>query len=199
MICRSCNKDKAESEFYAYKKRGILYHKAYCKECVKRLKRTRYKEDGEYQQKLKDGALKWAHSEEGKRKRKLIQQARVKTKEFKEYHYWWELNTEKGRASVKRRMAKWLKTDSGKFYSQRKHARRRSKINIKATLTRQEWQGILELYNYSCAYCGSKENIEQDHIIPLARNGHHIKENVVPACRKCNNKKGAEIWKPILF
>ena len=199
MICKSCNEEKPKSEFYSYTKKGIRYYKASCKKCVTSLKKDRYKNDIDYQQKLKDSSLKWAHSETGKLKRKIIAQKRVKTKEFKEYHYWWELNTEKGRASTHRRMARWLKTDSGKFYSRRKHARRRSKINIEATLTRQEWEDILKLYNYSCAYCGSKENIEQDHVIPISKNGNHIKENVVPACRKCNNKKRAEIWKPRLF
>ncbi|MDB4875733.1 MAG: hypothetical protein JWM41_2179 [Gemmatimonadetes bacterium] len=29
-----------------------------------------------------------------------------------------------------------------------------------------------------------------DHVIPISRGGSHTRENVVPACRSCNSKKG---------
>jgi len=42
--------------------------------------------------------------------------------------------------------------------------------------------------NYTCQYCGGKaESI--DHVVPRSRGGAHSWENVVAACRKCNNRK----------
>ena len=43
-----------------------------------------------------------------------------------------------------------------------------------------------------CHYCGLKFNpkeLTMDHKIPLARGGSSNKENLVPACKDCNNKK----------
>lgn len=41
---------------------------------------------------------------------------------------------------------------------------------------------------HRCQYCGSAaENI--DHVVPRSRGGTHTWENVVAACRSCNNRK----------
>lgn len=45
--------------------------------------------------------------------------------------------------------------------------------------------------NYSCQYCGSKENkLTLDHVMPVSRGGTSCWENVVAACQDCNIKKG---------
>ncbi len=44
-----------------------------------------------------------------------------------------------------------------------------------------------------CLYCGhhiSESGMTVDHVIPRARKGRHSWENVVSACRSCNQKKG---------
>ena len=48
---------------------------------------------------------------------------------------------------------------------------------------------ILEKYNHKCNYCGSKENLCVDHIIPLAKGGRHNEDNFQILCKKCNSKK----------
>ena len=43
-----------------------------------------------------------------------------------------------------------------------------------------------------CYYCGKKvvfKNITMDHLVPIARGGRSTKDNLVPACKDCNNKK----------
>jgi 5-methylcytosine-specific restriction endonuclease McrA len=32
-------------------------------------------------------------------------------------------------------------------------------------------------------------NLTMDHVVPLIRGGRSIKNNLVPACKECNNKK----------
>lgn len=68
---------------------------------------------------------------------------------------------------------------------------RRSAANGLATLTREQWQDIKALYGHRCAYCDLPfERLTQDHVIPISKGGKHTAENVVPACRSCNSKKG---------
>jgi len=43
-----------------------------------------------------------------------------------------------------------------------------------------------------CYYCGRKtafKDLTMDHLVPLARGGRSTRENLVPSCKKCNNKK----------
>jgi 5-methylcytosine-specific restriction protein A len=43
-----------------------------------------------------------------------------------------------------------------------------------------------------CHYCKKKfvpSELTMDHVIPLARGGESIKNNVVPACKACNSNK----------
>lgn len=43
-----------------------------------------------------------------------------------------------------------------------------------------------------CAQCGSTENVQVDHIVPIARGGRHSIGNLQPLCAKCNQSKGAK-------
>ena len=43
-----------------------------------------------------------------------------------------------------------------------------------------------------CHYCQRKmvfKDLTMDHLVPLARGGRSSKDNLVPSCKKCNNKK----------
>ncbi|MFV0439198.1 MAG: HNH endonuclease [Desulfopila sp.] len=43
-----------------------------------------------------------------------------------------------------------------------------------------------------CYYCGgtfSYAQLTMDHLVPLARGGRSSKDNLVPCCKACNNKK----------
>ena len=48
---------------------------------------------------------------------------------------------------------------------------------------------ILKKSNYQCVRCGSKTNLEVDHIIPLSRGGREDEDNMQILCKKCNGKK----------
>lgn len=42
---------------------------------------------------------------------------------------------------------------------------------------------------FKCAYCGAKDNLTIDHVVPSARGGKTNFENCVSACLPCNNHK----------
>jgi 5-methylcytosine-specific restriction endonuclease McrA len=51
-------------------------------------------------------------------------------------------------------------------------------------------QAIFRRDGHLCQYCGSKQNLTLDHVMPRARGGKDTWENLVTACVTCNNKKG---------
>lgn len=56
----------------------------------------------------------------------------------------------------------------------------------KATPTRKN---IFLRDDYTCQYCGSKDHLTIDHIIPVSRSGKNTWNNMVTACFKCNEFK----------
>ncbi len=46
--------------------------------------------------------------------------------------------------------------------------------------------------DHCCEYCGSKENLSWDHLIPRSKNGPDTAENHVLACKSCNSSKGSK-------
>ncbi|MEQ9105279.1 MAG: HNH endonuclease [Rhodothermales bacterium] len=42
----------------------------------------------------------------------------------------------------------------------------------------------------TCQYCGSREKLTIDHVVPRSRGGKDTWENLVAACVPCNNRKG---------
>jgi endogenous inhibitor of DNA gyrase (YacG/DUF329 family) len=76
--------------------------------------------------------------------------------------------------------------------------RRASQANGKAwrrgasrneAITAQQWQEILDYFNQRCAYCGEEKPLDLEHITSITIGGHHVVENIVPACRLCNQRK----------
>jgi 5-methylcytosine-specific restriction endonuclease McrA len=74
--------------------------------------------------------------------------------------------------------------------------RRAALRGVETTLRALEWQETLEVFGGACAYClRTGLPLTQDHIIPISRGGGHTQENVVPACRPCNTRKGDRpVW-----
>lgn len=51
-------------------------------------------------------------------------------------------------------------------------------------------QSIYEAWNYKCAYCEA-EATSLDHVTPRFRSGSSNRNNLVPACRRCNTSKAS--------
>lgn len=70
----------------------------------------------------------------------------------------------------------------------------------KVPLTRQN---IFKRDAYTCAYCGDtdKRSLTLDHVIPQSKGGPNTWDNLVTACKRCNNEKAdltlKEYGKPI--
>lgn len=51
-------------------------------------------------------------------------------------------------------------------------------------------QNIFKRDENTCQYCGSKEHLTLDHVIPKSRQGRTSWDNLITACKYCNSKKG---------
>ena len=63
------------------------------------------------------------------------------------------------------------------------------RIAISSNVKREVWrrdQG-------RCARCGSRENLEYDHIIPVGKGGSNTARNIELLCQECNRKKSDKI------
>jgi len=60
------------------------------------------------------------------------------------------------------------------------------------------WSGSIREYikerenPNECIYCGAKDGLSVDHLIPRSRGGPNIGDNAVQACRSCNSSKGGK-------
>ena len=80
--------------------------------------------------------------------------------------------------------------DPTRYLSDSARRRARKRENGDYLVTDRDYRRIL---NSPCAGCGSTENIEVDHIVPIARGGRHAVGNLQALCRSCNASKGAKL------
>ena len=68
---------------------------------------------------------------------------------------------------------------------------RENKMSMSDTI--REWKKEMEIKGTYCAYCGEKENLSVEHIIPKAKGGSDNSDNLVYACKSCNSSKGDKL------
>jgi 5-methylcytosine-specific restriction endonuclease McrA len=76
---------------------------------------------------------------------------------------------------------------------QAQRLRRARKHAAGGVFTNFDWNEILGRYNHRCLSCGSTEDLQPDHVIPLSVGGTNDKSNIQPLCGLCNRKKQAQV------
>lgn len=95
------------------------------------------------------------------------------------------------RALSKGSSRRWQQRHPDRNACRRANVRARN-VAIGGHVTPSEWRAKLEEFGHRCAYCRkSAARLEKDHVIALADGGAHTIENLVPACRSCNARKGS--------
>ncbi len=60
---------------------------------------------------------------------------------------------------------------------------------MQGTITPAQWEETLRCWDHRCAYCRKRGKMTIDHIVPVSRGGANDIENVVSACKACNDRK----------
>ncbi len=85
---------------------------------------------------------------------------------------------------------RYLKNRLKRIVQQRNTQARRARAP--GEISPGEWRRLLRAHKFRCFYCGIKlfpANRSLDHKTPVSRGGSNTIDNVVPACRPCNNRK----------
>ena len=56
-------------------------------------------------------------------------------------------------------------------------------------------KNVLIRDHHSCTYCGARDDLTIDHIVPASKGGEWSWTNLTTACAKCNNRKGDKMLK----
>ncbi len=98
---------------------------------------------------------------------------------------------------IKEYNKKYHNSEKGKLkYTKHNHLRLSKKYGNEFNLNQEEIKEIFER-DKVCVYCGSDNNLELDHIIPISKEGKSIFKNFVVACRSCNpskSNKDVYVW-----
>jgi len=155
--------------------------KTKCKQCLKIQKAASY-------QRTKDHVL--AHMQEYRQQnlaeRQAYDRCHYQETKFTTRKEYLEKNRERERARDRKRQQKPERIAWRRPYNRMQNHKRRALGEI----TVKTWNSILKSYKHKCVYCGSKENLELEHLLPVSKGGTNARKNLAPACSTCNRKKG---------
>ena len=139
-------------------------------------------------------------------RKKGVSYYRANEKRIYEYQRTWAAaNREKTRAHTRKwsrghpqqsaKMARdWRRNNRERvaFRERQYRARRRS---VGGSFTSAEWNLVLALFGFRCAYCWENGlKLDVDHVVPSSKGGSSFIENLLPACRPCNSRKGNRVY-----
>lgn len=85
-----------------------------------------------------------------------------------------------------------IRTKTGSLAFARYQLRRAILENVlQNNYTEDDRDAALKFFK-GCAFCGSPEARRNDHLVPVIRCGDFVRQNVVPACAKCDDSRGQE-------
>lgn len=69
----------------------------------------------------------------------------------------------------------------------------RTRTGEHKTYTVEDWRQVMLFFGGTCAYCGAHQSrrirLTRDHIVPISAGGQTVRENIIPACTRCNCAK----------
>lgn len=66
--------------------------------------------------------------------------------------------------------------------------------DAEGSYTLQEFVELCTKQDWKCTYCGRERPLAPDHKIPLSRGGSNKLDNITPACKSCNSRKGSKTY-----
>jgi 5-methylcytosine-specific restriction endonuclease McrA len=76
---------------------------------------------------------------------------------------------------------------------QRRKEIERAKRKRRGTISSSKRERIYKRDGRRCMWCGRKDNLTIDHIVPLSKGGSNDDENLQTLCKSCNQDKADEL------
>jgi hypothetical protein len=162
--CNLCGEKKDLAEF-PWRNINLNKKMNFCKPCNSARQKTSYLKNIE-----KNRALAKERYQKNKDKFKKI--AKI-----------YRLNN---REKIKKSLSKWASNNKDVM---RLHRAKRKAVTRGATAKKITKKEITRIKNSACIYCGKKENIQIEHVVPISRGGLHSIGNIASACAPCNQSK----------
>ena len=176
--CSQCKINKSTPHFFR-DRRSKCGFQARCKSCDSKYdRRAAYKRWRETQPNYhppKPRAPRQKGRTETEYRRLYLAKRRATDPSYRE----WKAKKEK----------QYRQTPKGQLRRKRARIRRRARGGRIAP-SFADWNLILQAFGQTCAYClRSDVELTIDHFVPLAKNGATTRNNLVPACSRCNSSK----------
>ena len=204
---KTCTKCKgvfpATAEFFGSDKTKRDSLHSWCRACARDYDRTRNKTQSRKESMSRNAKLRYAsHKSEYIERAKQWRIANPEKRREISLRYfhghkdkykvngrrWWTNNPEKQYAKSKR-----FRLKHPNYWRMARQKSKALKRQLPSTLTTSEWEQIKAEWGFACAYCGKSWmdcKLAQEHVIPVIQGGPYIADNIVPACKSCNSKKG---------
>lgn len=172
--CKTCKNVSSKRYFEANKEKVSAYRNEYfAKPEVKERKRINDKEYRENNKEYYSDYFKKYYKKNGDSVRKKV----------REYQ---KVNSDSIKEKKKLYHTTFVGSNKAKL---RKHKRRSLMSELPVGFKVSDWKDCLKHFGNSCAYCGSLEQIEQEHFVAVNGGGGYTKDNIITACLKCNRNK----------
>lgn len=99
------------------------------------------------------------------------------------------------RRTARQEYARKHRQNNIEMYRNRVRKRRAQKRGAIGSYTNVDWESRVLYYGWCCRYCScalTRKTLTMEHAIPLSRGGSNWPSNLVPACAKCNTRKGTK-------
>lgn len=117
--------------------------------------------------------------------KKRYQERKASGYEKKRSHLYYERHPDK--VAERRKEFHRKNPDKASLYTRSYEAK---KLGLPHTLTDEEWKEKVREANGLCYYCHKlTKKFHKEHRIPVSKGGDFTKENIVPSCQRCNNRK----------
>lgn len=223
MVHKTCNVCKEEfpatTDYFYESKNGKFGLYARCKECVLKAQKKYVRNNPEkrkettkkYNEANKEKVKKihndyWSLNKERfsqwRKTRRLehYEEFLVREKEYRENRRD-QINEIKRKYRIsdkaKQVRRRYFQTPKGKeLILVNRQKRMALKKSLPINFDMKTWEETLLYFNNQCAYCGKETDLEQEHFIPLTKNGEYTRNNIIPACKSCNcSKKDRDFFK----
>jgi 5-methylcytosine-specific restriction endonuclease McrA len=190
-VCTKCGQEfLTTTEYFARECKSQDGFKSACKKCDSIYRKIHYLEQ-KYAIRKKQNIYHKRYNTENKEK------ISERKKEYYDANKTIILEKAKERGSAYREKAKEhrniymreYKKLNREVFNNYKQIRRARTRNLLSALTLEQWEKIKKDFNYNCCYCGENAPLEQEHFIPLSKNGEYAISNIIPSCKSCNSSK----------